>query len=223
MHDVDDHEDLTGATGLPRQLKVLDCKLRVLMDSCLSSSSQTADVEYVHSTLISELEAEHIVSIEDVFSVIQTFVPEEMLLSLGIEDEDDIELFVSKVWLLLQKERVIQETTDDEVMSMSRESGCELCERAMPLTRHHLRPRAMHKILLKQGMSQDELNICAAICRPCHSAVHRTYDNETLAINFYTVSALLADEKIGKFVRWASKQRGREQKMGHNPLLKYQR
>ncbi|EKU23178.1 hypothetical protein NGA_0730700, partial [Nannochloropsis gaditana CCMP526] len=28
------------------------------MDSCLSSSSQTADVEYVHSTLISELEAE---------------------------------------------------------------------------------------------------------------------------------------------------------------------
>lgn len=57
---------------------------------------------------------------------------------------------MSKVWLLLQKERVIQERTDDEVMSMSRESECELCERAMPLTRHHLRPRAMHKKLLKQ-------------------------------------------------------------------------
>lgn len=40
-----------------------------------------------------------------------------------------------------------------------------MCERAMPLTRHHLKPRATHKKYLKQGLTQDELNVTASICR----------------------------------------------------------
>jgi len=59
--------------------------------------------------------------------------------------------------------------------------------------------------------------------RPCHTAVHRSHDNDTLATLLYTVPALLEDEKVGKFVRWASKQRGRAQQDGHNQQLRYQR
>ena len=44
-------------------------------------------------------------------------------------------------------------------------------------------------------MPQETLNICAAICRPCHSAVHRSHDNDTLGQSFHTVALLLADEK----------------------------
>ena len=45
------------------------------------------------------------------------------------------------------------------------------------------------------------------VCRPCHSTIHRTHDNMTLAIHFNTVEKLLTDEKILKFCKWANKQR----------------
>lgn len=44
-------------------------------------------------------------------------------------------------------------------------------------------------------MPQEVLNACASICRPCHSAVHRSHDNDTLGQSFHTVALLLADEK----------------------------
>ena len=51
------------------------------------------------------------------------------------------------------------------------------------------------------------LNRTCEVCRPCHSAIHRTHDNMTLAINYNTVDRLLADETIQKFCKWANKQR----------------
>ena len=45
------------------------------------------------------------------------------------------------------------------------------------------------------------------VCRPCHSTIHRTHDNMTLAIHFNTVEKLLTDETILKFCKWANKQR----------------
>jgi len=58
---------------------------------------------------------------------------------------------------------------------------CVMCERFMPLTRHHVRPRTMHSKYLKLGFTQEELNKCIDICRPCHDAVHGTEDEPTLA------------------------------------------
>ena len=45
------------------------------------------------------------------------------------------------------------------------------------------------------------------VCRPCHSTIHRTHDNMTLAIHYNTVEKLLSDETIHKFCKWANKQR----------------
>jgi hypothetical protein len=50
---------------------------------------------------------------------------------------------------------------------------CELCHRKMKLTRHHLVPREVHAKMLKKGFAKDWMLRLAAICRPCHSAVHR--------------------------------------------------
>ncbi|KAL3943793.1 MAG: hypothetical protein SGBAC_002122 [Bacillariaceae sp.] len=47
----------------------------------------------------------------------------------------------------------------------------------------------------------------ADICRPCHSHVHNTYDNLTLAWSYSSVDLLLEDENIAKFCKWVSKQR----------------
>lgn len=50
------------------------------------------------------------------------------------------------------------------------------------------------------------------ICRQCHSAVHRTHDNMTLALSFNTVDKLIADPAIYKFAKWASSQRPKGRK-----------
>ena len=47
----------------------------------------------------------------------------------------------------------------------------------------------------------------ADICRPCHSHVHKTHDNLTLAWSYSTVDLLLQDENIAKFCKWVSKQK----------------
>jgi hypothetical protein len=45
------------------------------------------------------------------------------------------------------------------------------------------------------------------ICRPCHSHIHKTYDNWTLATQFNTLERLLDDPAIARFAKWASQQR----------------
>jgi hypothetical protein len=45
------------------------------------------------------------------------------------------------------------------------------------------------------------------ICRPCHSMIHRTHDNMSLAITYNTVDKLLQDEAIYKFSKWCNKQK----------------
>jgi len=65
------------------------------------------------------------------------------------------QVLVSKLWSLLLKENVIpspceEDEEDENGWEGGRDRGCELCARVMPLTRHHLRPRATHKKLLKQ-------------------------------------------------------------------------
>jgi len=44
------------------------------------------------------------------------------------------------------------------------------------------------------------------LCRPCHSSVHKTHDNKTLAVDYNTLEKLLGDPAIYKFAKWASRQ-----------------
>lgn len=125
------------------------------------------------------------------------------------------------------------------------EGECELCERIIKLTKHHLIPRStwprilarlsnasqalakqdVHRagLILGPGLAHmlEPLTIADGdkvaikgllrrtcnICRSCHSTIHRSYGNMTLATDFSTTELLLQDEKIYKYCKWASKQK----------------
>lgn len=101
----------------------------------------------------------------------------------------------------------ITQSNDEDLI----EDGCCLiCEREMKLTRHHLIPRELHnQVMKKKGYTKEFLNTTISICRMCHSTVHRFYTNRELADTFNTLDALMAEEKMVKYARWASTQVGR--------------
>ncbi|DBA85189.1 TPA: hypothetical protein ACH3X2_005901 [Trebouxia sp. C0005] len=85
---------------------------------------------------------------------------------------------------------------------------CALCERLMPLTWHHLYPKEMQKKFLKRGlMTEEDKNSGIRICRQCHNAIHRLFDNELLAKKLHSVESLMQEESIQKWVAYASKQK----------------
>ena len=87
---------------------------------------------------------------------------------------------------------------------------CVLCERLMPLTWHHLYPREMQKKFLRRGlMTEEDRNSGIRICRQCHNAIHRFFDNELLANKLHSVESLMQQESIQKWVAYASKQKAR--------------
>lgn len=76
---------------------------------------------------------------------------------------------------------------------------CGLCGRgfdAKLLTRHHCRPKS-------KGGTNDDVEM---ICGPCHSMVHATYTNETLAALYPTLDQLRKAPELASFVRWVRKQ-----------------
>ena len=92
---------------------------------------------------------------------------------------------------------------------------CELCERRMPLTRHHLIPRSQHGALRARGVTQAHLARTLACCRQCHNAVHAAADEATLGASYDSREALLRHPAIARFVAWAAKQRGRADASHH--------
>jgi len=86
---------------------------------------------------------------------------------------------------------------------------CELCERPMPLTAHHLYPRSEHSRLLKRTqLTKSQLqHTLAWLCRPCHSAVHTLMDAQTLAAEYESVEKLRGHEGVQRWVGWAERQR----------------
>lgn len=136
-----------------------------------------------------------------------------------------------------------EDDDDEDDGELIGEGECELCERLVQLTKHHLIPKSTHarietKLMhaataIEDGNSERARRILGhglehampflndtskssirrvlqqtcSICRPCHSAIHNTHDNMTLALNYNTVGQLLEDERIYKFCQWASKQK----------------
>lgn len=76
---------------------------------------------------------------------------------------------------------------------------CALCGRAVPLlTEHHLVPRSRGR---RRGLKPQELPT-VALCRPCHSFVHRTFSNEELERGYATPQRLLEHDAVRRFVTW---------------------
>ena len=102
---------------------------------------------------------------------------------------------------------------------------CELCERDVRRTFHHLIPKETHNRYLKKktlpenitaianeigidaSMSRVWLNTYGTmICSSCHSAVHRAASNEELAEKYNTVELLLEHPQVYAFAKYNSKQ-----------------
>lgn len=88
-------------------------------------------------------------------------------------------------------------------------TDCEICGRDwVPLTYHHLVPRAAHAKALRRGWhAEADLQAAAWLCRACHSFVHRLEGNEALAREYYTVDRLLARDEVRAFAAWVGRVR----------------
>ncbi|OCH91230.1 hypothetical protein OBBRIDRAFT_544041 [Obba rivulosa] len=129
----------------------------------------------------------------------------DTLISCGIADDSDAALSFLRKALA---DYIADAAAPPPVWSKTRATECEICEREIPLTYHHLIPRQVHAKVLKKGWHpQAMLNSVAWLCRPCHSAVHQVASNEVLARSFYTVELLLEREDIQKWRKYAAKQR----------------
>lgn len=89
---------------------------------------------------------------------------------------------------------------------------CELCDRHIQTTRHHVYPKETHDWLRKKNESHYgvyELRKTISLCRMCHSAIHRFFTNRELAIEYYSLELLLDCELVYNFAKWAAKMQGR--------------
>lgn len=149
---------------------------------------------------------------ENISSVLQTLV--------GIPKQK-----ANTIALLLLKDDSIEENDDDGSTATEQNDDddaylgpgeCELCERYMKLTRHHLIPKSTWSRLrftdpsfshLHGDYSKSDLNRQTIdICSPCHSNIHKI-DNLELAYSYNTLDKLLEHPNVYKFAKWASKQK----------------
>jgi len=94
-------------------------------------------------------------------------------------------------------------------MAIKHKTGpCALCGRHTGLTFHHLIPRKMHRRnFFRKRIDQNTLQNGIAVCPPCHWAIHRLYDEMTLAKQLNTLEALRDDPALQRHVQWVRKQR----------------
>lgn len=94
--------------------------------------------------------------------------------------------------------------TDDEMAGCEVTERCALCERAAPLTRHHLIPRTLHrKPRYRKRLGRDLMQMAILwVCRPCHSHLHRTLSERELADHYASREALLSHPDIRAFAEW---------------------
>lgn len=87
----------------------------------------------------------------------------DTLVSCGIADDaDDVMAFLRKVL----GDYMEDVTAPPPVWSKTRTSECEICEREVPVTYHHLIPREVHtKALKKKWHTEGMLNSVAWLCR----------------------------------------------------------
>ena len=85
---------------------------------------------------------------------------------------------------------------------------CPFCHRALPLTFHHLVPRKVHRRpRYRRRFSREQLALGIYICRDCHDAIHRTYDELALATRFDSPQSLADDPPLARHFAWLARQR----------------
>lgn len=87
---------------------------------------------------------------------------------------------------------------------------CALCHRVVPVSAHHLIPRAVHnKKRFRERFGIDEMRSRKIpLCRHCHRAVHELVPRERDLAEFYnTLAALRTHPGIVRHIAWAKKQK----------------
>jgi len=106
-------------------------------------------------------------------------------------------------------ETVITEDDSDSDDGVSVGDGaCVICHREMPLTKHHLTPRAVHRWHKNHnGMTHEQLHAGISICRDCHDAVHRFISLKDMGFEYNTLEKILEHPKVVTFIPYISKKR----------------
>lgn len=138
---------------------------------------------------------------------------DDVLAGLGSSlDDAELSELSAALWRRLALAGAAASAAADAATANLPAGCCELCERCMPLTRHHLIPRSQHRTWAAKGWSVAQLSAVALVCRQCHSALHAAVDEATLAESHRCVEDLLKNDGVRRFVAWASRQRGRVDK-----------
>ncbi|KAF4322030.1 hypothetical protein BBO99_00004345 [Phytophthora kernoviae] len=132
------------------------------------------------------------------------------------EEDDDRPLEVEVEFIEFGKKQIVREdelVLDEDVAGREDADDmtglCEMCERPMNLTAHHVIPRVTHAKYLHKGYTREFLNTCIMICRQCHSKIHSVEDNKTLAREYNTLDKIMQHPKIVVWVAYARKQKAR--------------
>ena len=154
---------------------------------------QTPTAQYILESVVADLTTNG--APETVEASIERF--EETLSNFEQADADDCREFCEILFEVLKGENEQEAQGEDEDGACLQPGECEMCERYMPLTRHHLMPRMMHARLRKQGFERDVLCRTCNICRLCHDAVHRFFSEKELALEYNTVEKLMQVGLLG--------------------------
>lgn len=82
---------------------------------------------------------------------------------------------------------------------MNESIPCGLCGRPFDrnsLTKHHCLPRS-------RGGTEEDVKL---LCSQCHSMIHATYTNRTLADLYSTLEELREAPELAPYLRWVRKQ-----------------
>jgi hypothetical protein len=160
-------------------------------------------------SFIEEDEPEILKSFKSFRRYMEGMLPSDIMNQLQMiygEDEDDAGGERTNSFLeLIYNDRYVKE--DEQEIDEIENGLCNICERQVKLTRHHVYPREIHKTLLKKGYDAALLNNTISICRMCHSTIHNFFTNEELAKSYYTVDLLLGNEKFLRYAKWAANQK----------------
>ena len=190
---------------------IRECVQRSLETSILSVNRADADVVVQIACLEEALTAEIVEwgakgSVPDEETAVQARLDaagiDTMLGEFELGD-DEIGYLLESIVNVMADLTYVEDESED-----LRDGECELCEREIPITRHHVNPKMVHTWAEKMlGRSKKELHSTIGICRPCHNAVHKMGDHKKLAEFYNTREKLLDAPEIQKFAAWARKQK----------------